>query len=397
MSPARRKPAETTSPPAQFLNTDIPRRRNANGSEGGPYVLHPGAKRSFGEKKCETCGRMVEPDRRHPRKGKCRCLYYQRCTTFIDVLQDEYLLKQWGNRNVAWGMGQRRDLQLAAATCKPDSDQTQTLEDKRELNKIAKEAQDVAAPKMKASIGTSLHKLTHMMDRGETLGYVPPEWEGDLKAYEEATKDIEWLQIETFRVYDGWVDKACKHIHPRNKEFDPEFPCKCYGIAGTADRIGLYKGRVVIMDIKTGSIWDQLGKAMQLAMYARSTPYIIATDERTVDEKPIDLSVGYIIHLPEGEGRCDMIPTNISAGWGACKVAKQVWGLRKDKFFMDESRIKKGRTLLEMAKTAGSIEECKILWRNGKSMGELTDEVKAALNVRADELKAAKKEADDVA
>ena len=98
-------------------------------------------------------------------------LNYQRTTTFIDVLQDEYLLKQWGNRNVAWGMSQRNDLRLAAAACEPDSHDLQTIEDKRELNDIVAKANEVAGHKIKAIVGSSLHKLTHQMDRGN-------EWPG---------------------------------------------------------------------------------------------------------------------------------------------------------------------------------------------------------------------------
>jgi hypothetical protein len=59
----------------------------------------------------------------------------------------------------------------------------------QELNQIAAEAQKAAGDKTKASIGTSLHKLTHMMDRGETLGYVPPEFEADLAACAEVLRD----------------------------------------------------------------------------------------------------------------------------------------------------------------------------------------------------------------
>ena len=90
---------------------EIPRRKTSFGGEGGPLVIPPGAQHKPGKKKCETCGRMVATDRKYPRKGSCKCLYYKRTTTFIDVLQDEFLLKQWGKRNVAWGMAQRPDLQ----------------------------------------------------------------------------------------------------------------------------------------------------------------------------------------------------------------------------------------------------------------------------------------------
>jgi hypothetical protein len=332
---------------------------------GGPYVIPPGATHQPGNFKCDTCGRMVKPNKRYPRKGTCKCVYYKRCTTWIDVIQDEFLLKQWGKRNVAWGMSQRKDLQLAAATCKPDSDPDQTKEDKNTLNDIAKQAGKWAGDDWKAGIGTSEHKLTHMMDRGETLGVVPDRWVDDLKAYEEETKDIEWVAIEQFRVNDELK------------------------VGGTVDRIGFKRGsdgRLRVYDVKTGSDWNECGFAMQLAMYARMVPYLIPTDTRTIDPGEIDLNIGYVIKLPEGQGVCRIEPIHIGLGWGACRVAMDVWKLRKQKFFMPENEIVQGRTLLDMARTAGSRNELNILWKNAKAMGELTDEVKAAMHKRAREI-----------
>ena len=107
-----------------------------------------------------------------------------------------------------------------------------------------------------ATTGTSLHALTERLDRGQKLGAVPEPYGADLKAYEKATAGIEWTDIETFRVLDGWR------------------------VAGTADRVGRIDGTLVIADIKTGSIDYPLKFAMQLAVYARSLPYDIGTDTR---------------------------------------------------------------------------------------------------------------------
>jgi hypothetical protein len=333
---------------------------------GGPYIIPPGVKPTHGNHRCDTCGRMVEPDNRHPKKGKCRCIYYKRTTKWIDVIQDEFLLKRWMGRNIAWGMGQREDLQLSAATCRPDIDPLQTKEDKDTLNDVAWAASKWAGDDWKAGIGTSEHKLTHMMDRGETLGVIPERWRDDLKAYAEATKDIEWVAIEQFRVHDQLK------------------------VGGTVDRIGYKRnrrdGKLQVYDVKTGSDWNECGFAMQLAMYAHMIPYIVATDTRSVDPGVIDLNLGYVIKLPEGQGVCKIEPIHIGLGWGACKVAMDVWKLRKQKFFMPENEIRKGRTLLDMARTAGTLTECKLLWRNSKAMGELTDDVKQALTTRANEL-----------
>ncbi len=367
----------------EVVSDEIPRHRF-----GGPYLIPPGKKHVPGDWRCGTCGRMVAPKigaRGKPvkgnGKGSCKCMYHKRTTNFIDVIQDEYLLKRWGKRNVAWGMGQRPDLVLAAAACRPDSDDLQSLDDKKLLNDIADQASEVAGHKSKALIGTSLHKLTHAMDRGETLGFVPEPYPADLRAYEEATKDIEWVAVESFRVLDDWVRRDCAH---------PYKACSCMGVAGTVDRIGWYKGRLVIMDIKTGSDWNKAGFAMQLAMYSRMVPYIYPGDVRGVDVGQVDLNLGYVIKLPAGQGHCELEPIHIGAGWGACKVAKQVWDIRSQDFAYTGPLVD-GPTLLDMAHKAGSIAECKLLWNNGKAMGQLTNEVRAALRTRAATLKERKK------
>jgi hypothetical protein len=346
----------------KFHQTEIPRRRNSNGTEGGPYIIPPGVKRTYGEKRCETCGRMVEPDRRHPRKGKCQCQYYQRTTTFIDVLQDEYLLKMWGQRNVAWGIAQRPDLVLAAASCKPDSDDLQTQEDKAHLNKIVESANEIAGHRVKANFGTALHKLTHQADRGETLGVVPQPYPADLKAYDDTIKaeKIEWVHIEAFRVYDDWR------------------------VAGTVDRIGWYKGRLRVFDIKTGSMFNQMGHAMQLTMYARMIPYLITTDERAVDPAEIDLNIGYIIELPAGKGECRLVPKNLVAGWGACRIAKMVWDARKQDYTADDTRT--GSTLADMVIRASTVTELKMLWNNAREMGHLTEDIRELMIKRSKEI-----------
>ena len=362
----------------------IPRRRTSTGGEGGPYIIPPGAQHQPGRKQCETCRRMVKTDNKKPRKGACRCLYYKRTTTFIDVIQDEFLLKKWSNRNVAWGMGQRPDLQLAAAACKPDSRDDQPAEDKAELNRIAAEAQSVAGDKVKASIGTSLHKLTHQMDRGDELGHVPERWREDLKVYAQTIKDagIEWVSIESFRVLDDWVKPIdeCDHKAVRYGG-----SCQCLGVAGTVDRIGWVRGRLRILDVKTGSDFNKLGHAMQLAMYAHMVPYQFPGDVRGVDPDQVDLSVGYIIKLPEGQGRCEIEPMDLQMGWRACLLAKQIWEARDWNPVLTRDPVGE---LTEMALRAGTIKECRLLWENGKDAGLLDGRVKAVLLQRVNELKA---------
>lgn len=376
-----RRSSEVT---AKFELTEIPRRKNSNGTEGGPYVIPPGAEHISGKKKCETCGRYVKTDSRFPRKGSCKCFYYKRTTTFIDVIQDEFLLKQWGTRNAVWGTAQRPDIVLAATACRPDSDPNQPYEDKKKLNNLAAEAQQVAGDKIKASIGSSLHELTHQKDRGETLGFVPERWAADLKVYDETIKGegIEWVSIESFRVYDGWVEDINKCDH---KAIRYGGHCQCMGVAGTVDRIGWYKDRLRIWDIKTGSDYNKLGHAMQLAMYAHMVPYQFPGDIRGVDIDQVDLDVGYIIKLPESQGRCEIEPMDIAMGWRACELAKLIWDARDWNPVLDRDPRAE---ITEYAGRAGSLQECRMIWNNAQELGLLDRRLKTVLTRRAEELKA---------
>lgn len=365
-------------------SAEIPRRKTSFGGEGGPLIIPPGAEHKSGRKKCETCGRMVAPVKGSPRKGSCKCLYYKRTTTFIDVMQDEFLLKQWGNRNVAYGMSQRPDLVLQAASCRPDEYGNFTEDSKRELNIVAAEAARHAGDKVKATIGTSLHRMTHTMDRGEEVGFVPDRWVDDLRAYDKEIKrlGIQWVSVESFRVGDWWV----RHIDDCNhKAVRYGGTCKCMGVAGTVDRIGWYKGRLRIFDIKTGSQFNKLGHAMQLAAYAHMIPYNYPGDVRSEDVDTIDLSVGHVIYLPEGQGECHLEPMDIELGWRACELAKLIWEMRDENPIIERDIELE---LTEMAARAGTLLECRRLWKHADEMGRLDGPAKKLLKDRATELKA---------
>lgn len=336
----------STSTP-QFTQTEIPRHPRW----GGPMVIPAEHNAKPGNRKCATCGRKWS--------GKCPCVYYKRTTGFIDVLQDEYNLKAWDRRMVAYGMSQRPDLVMGAAATTLDNP-----DDKAKLQKIADDAKAAAKANAAATIGTSLHTFTEWMDQGRELGYVPAEFAADLKAYEAATKEFEWTDIESFRVYDDWR------------------------VGGTTDRIGWYRGRLTICDVKTGGLFFKPGPAMQLAMYAHSTKYEIATDTRVPDVAELRLDVGYIIKLPAGQGHCELIPVNLESGWRACQVAKMVWDIRNAPDHDWVLSRDDAAEFYEICSRAGSIAECKLLWKNAVNDGWMTPAIRDALTRRADELKA---------
>jgi hypothetical protein len=315
-------------------------------------------------------------------------LYHKRTTTFIDVLQDEFLLKQWGKRNVAWGMAQRPDLQIAAAACKPDSfyaaGDPAGFEDKKELNNIANEAGKYAGDMYKATIGSSLHRLTHQMDRGDELGHIPERWANDIKVYDATIKGlgIEWVSIESFRVLDTWVKdiKDCDH---KAKQYGGK--CECFGVAGTVDRIGWYKGQLRIFDIKTGSDYNKLGHSMQLAAYAHMVPYQFPGDTRGSDPGVLDLKVGHIIYLPEGKAECRLEPMDLEVGWRACELAKLIWEARDWNPIVERDL---SLELTDMASRAGSLKECRLLWKVAVEDGRLDGPARYMLKERAKELRA---------
>lgn len=295
-----------------------------------------------------------------PPKGKKR-IAYRRTTTFVGCLDDTNGLMKWMSRQVAYGMGQRKDLVLAAAAA--------DAADKRKLGEIADKAAETAKGVAgdAAETGTALHSLTERIDRGQQLGVVPAEYAADIEAYRQATEGIEWVGIETFRVHDEWK------------------------VAGTADRLAKFpwSDRIRICDIKTGSIDYPHKMAMQLAMYARSVPYDIATDTRRTDPAEIDLNTGVIIHLPAGAGQCTLYEIDIAKGWGACLIARQVWNWRGTKD-LTRPLAPPGTppTWESLIADARDLDDLRLIWSRAKELGELTDELKAAAKARSEELAA---------
>lgn len=293
-----------------------------------------------------------------PPSGKGKRIAYRRVTTFVGCLDDMNGLMAWKCRQVAYGMGQRKDLVVAAAAS--------TVDDKKKLGEIADKAAEHASAA--ATTGTALHAFTERIDRGQPLGYVPAEHQADLDAYRRATEAIDFTAIETFRVHDNWK------------------------VAGTADRIGKYKGRNVILDIKTGSIDFPHKMAMQLALYARSAPYDIATDKRGIDAEPIDPNIGVIIHLPAGQGRCELYEIDIAKGWGACLLAKKVWDWRGTKGLTTattaDAEVPPPATWESLVAGADTVDRVRDIWKRARELGELTPNLRAKCAQRADELSA---------
>jgi hypothetical protein len=221
--------------------------------------------------------------------GATKPTSYQRCTTFIDVIESTFNLSQWQQRKVAEGLAQRPDLVLAAAVAG---------EDKAKLNKIVADAKEAAKAHTAATTGTALHELTEMYDRGQGLpAGLSAATQADVDAYIAATAGLKMIAVEQFLVWD-----AAK-------------------VAGTCDRIVTIDGKRYIADLKTGSIeYGALKISMQLSVYARSTTYDVKTHERKITG--VDTARGLVIHLPAGSGQCEVHWVDLAPGNAAVATAQ---------------------------------------------------------------------------
>ncbi len=235
--------------------------------------------------------------------GGGRPVPYSRFTKWIDVIEDRYLLELYGQRKVIAGLTERPDLLLSAAAHRDDRDR---------LNQIAKDAQAAAKADAAAIIGTAVHKLAELHDRGQPVGTIPGDYQRDLDAYVAATACLTHIHVEQFMVLD------------RLK------------IGGTPDRISTFEGGMYIADLKTGNSDNQgrlayglLKIAMQLAVAAHADLYNPATGGRT--PVAVDQNNAIIIHVPAGTGRCELHWVNIARGWQAVQTAIAVREWRKVK------------------------------------------------------------------
>lgn len=260
---------------------------------------------------------------------------YTRCTTYVGCLEDTYNLSRWQQRNVAIGLSMRPDLVLKAASERDNKDA---------LNEVCVQASEAASASAAATTGTALHKLTEQLDRGTLdLNTVPAAFLPDLDAYRKITDDFAIEEIECFGVHDDLK------------------------IAGTADRIVMYKGRRYIADLKTGSSMDfGRGKiAMQLAVYSRMSLYDPITYTRTPVD--VDRTRGIVIHLPAGTGKASLFWVDLEAGWGAVEIATNVRNWRAtEKSLFEPFATARGEHLPDdlevIINGATTVSDLKYLW-----------------------------------
>ncbi|KKL07440.1 hypothetical protein LCGC14_2585990, partial [marine sediment metagenome] len=253
------------------------------------------------EPKRDRYGRYLLP---HPDTGKEQP--WTRVTTIASTTADRFGLEAWAQRNTVLGIGLRPDLYALAVSS--------TVDDRQQLTRVVKQAQEAAKASSGANLGTALHRITERSDRGEEVD-VPAEWKGDVYAYHQTLAD------HHVTIHSDWIERIVVL---------PEL-----GIAGTLDRLVTLAGQaaMTVADLKTGKDVVKYGTteiAIQLALYANATH--VWNGDGYDPMPPTNTDKGLIIHLPVGKAECNLHTVDIAAGWETVQLALAVreWRKRKD-------------------------------------------------------------------
>jgi hypothetical protein len=235
---------------------------------------------------------------------------YTRASTLAKALDDQGSLIQWSARMAVTGLARSKDLIAAAAATDVD--------DKAALNRIVDRAKDRAQSMAKADIGTAIHAVTVMLDRGLPVDGQPDGVLTSALAYCRAVeaKRLRPLAAEVFVV------------------------CRELGAAGTFDRLLQGPTRTLIADLKTSANpavvrYSALSWAVQLTVYAHGTPWLPGRGFVTWGELDLpepDRDRGLVVHVPQGTSQTHLYSVDLRAGWEAAQLALDVrrWRNRRD-------------------------------------------------------------------
>ena len=201
---------------------------------------------------------------------------YTRASSLGETLESQFGLGQWRMRQVAFGMGRRKDLYIAASSLRGNDGPN-----KDALEKIAEQCMEAAESSAGATIGTAIHALREQHDEGANLDHVSGEVREALDKWVELTAGFKILASEAKTVCD---------THRVAGTFDVLL--ELLGPMTTPDGEILPAGTVVIGDLKTSGTSDYFGCkfAVQLAEYAHGVPFDVESYGR--------MTWGQLVHGP---------------------------------------------------------------------------------------------------
>lgn len=254
-----------------------------------------------------------------------------RASTLGSALEDQFGLGQWRMRMVAYGMARDRSLVLAAAAVvAPDAPDA-----KATLAPIADAAMERADASAKARIGTALHALSELVDRGEPTPDIGED-QAALDAYAELAAHFTMHATEVFTAHVGLQAAGT---------FDRLLSPKPGTVLVAPDGTVFTEHDRLIGDLKTSSTADYFGVkfAVQLAVYAGGKPYRVTTPAKgrakargEFTEWPDGITPsqdwGLILHVPSGGSIAELYWVDLSLGAEAAELAVTVrdWRKRKD-------------------------------------------------------------------
>jgi hypothetical protein len=249
------------------------------------------------------------PDYRRDRWGRplVKGKPYTRSSAAAKVLEDTYNLEAWQRRNIAYGLA--KDASLVARVLALGGDPgTWGKTERARIQEVIDDANKIAQSHRRADIGTALHRMMELVDAGQSIDAGP--YQADVDAYVAARESMGLVPIPQYI--------ECKMV------------CHALELAGSVDNIYGHHGGYVIGDKKTGSSVEfaVLSHAAQLAAYAHGELWDV-TKDAPMPTPTIDTSTGYIVHVPAGEGRCDIYAVDLHEGYRAAELAVQVRTIRK--------------------------------------------------------------------
>jgi hypothetical protein len=236
--------------------------------------------------------------------------FYTRASSMSSAVEDKYNIQQWSMRQVGIGVARTKHLVAGFASADPKNSRT--------LNELVEKALDASGATASREIGTAIHAATERFDYGESLDGVPDHIVGDVEAYGDAMSKA------------GFVPQAAE-IFVVNDELK---------VAGSTDRIALGAGGGMgIVDIKTSSSpdsakWAGLSWAIQIAIYANSTPYCSERGRLSwydIGLEPPNKLFGVVAHIMQGSGKCRLYKVDLQRGWELAQLASTVRAARKTK------------------------------------------------------------------
>lgn len=239
----------------------------------------------------------------HPITGKL--MHWTRMTTAADALEDKYGLIDYKSRMVAYGLAISPDLVNLAMSA-------ENADDKDTLNDVIKQAEQRAAATRKANIGTTLHKLTQKVDRGDVGVRIPPEHRDRIIRYKTA-------------------------VAQHQLKFPPELieAIVCLpdlGLCGSTDRGAEWphSRERIIYDLKTGSLdYAKVKIAQQLAGYANGEYVWDRQAKKWLPLPPFNREIALVMWLPaETDEEPKLYKVNIAEGWRILNQSMEVRQLR---------------------------------------------------------------------